>query len=56
MSRDKLDDLHAAAVTIRCSYCGADIGELCVNKTTDENLSCRVPHTVRLRQSEQVPF
>lgn len=56
MTRDDLDDLHATAVTIRCTYCGAGIGELCVNKTTDENLSCRVPHTVRLRQSTEVPF
>lgn len=56
MTRDDLDDLHATAVTIRCTYCGAGIGELCVNKTTDGGLTTRIPHPRRLADSQAVPF
>jgi hypothetical protein len=56
MTRDDLDDLHAAAVTIRCTYCGAGIGELCVNRRSPEQTTCRVPHAHRLRDSTEVPF
>lgn len=54
--RDTTDDLHATAVTIPCTYCGAAIGQVCVNKTTDNHLSTRIPHPQRLRDSQEVPF
>ena len=54
--RESTDDLHATAVTIPCRECGAAIGELCVNKTTEERLATRIPHPRRLRDAEEVPF
>lgn len=56
MSRDELDDLHATAMTITCRDCGVAIGELCVNKSTDANLTTRIPHPRRLRDCQEVPF
>lgn len=54
--RDTTADLHATAVTVPCRYCGAAVGEKCVNKTTDPVTVSFIPHAQRLRDSQEVPF
>lgn len=51
-----LDALHANSLTVPCRHCGAIVGEVCRNKTTDGNLPTRIPHPSRLNDTEEVPF
>ena len=49
-------ELHAIAETVPCTYCGAQIGRPCVNKTVDKTPPTRIPHTARTNDAIEVPF
>lgn len=49
-------ELRAIAATIRCRYCGADIGQPCINRTLDHHPATRIPHTARLNDAQETPF
>lgn len=51
-----LEELHATARTIPCAYCGAQIGQPCINRAIDSHPPTRVPHATRIAAAEETPF
>ena len=49
-------EIHANAVTVKCRYCLADIGQPCINQTLPTKPHTRIPHTARVNDSQEVPF
>ena len=52
----RTQELRAIAATIPCRYCGADIGQPCINRTLDHQPATRIPHTARLADAQETPF
>jgi len=52
--QNDIEQQRALALTIKCTYCGARIGEPCTNKANNQPLKYAAAHTPRLLDS--IPF
>lgn len=52
-ARLELEMMHHACAEVRCPYCGAAPGQVCVNPINDR--PAKVPHLARVRTADEQP-